>query len=62
MTQATDDDIDTPVAIGDSTVANEQSILNSFYDAGLLPDTLNYAPYITESFNDTVVGYKAAKK
>jgi sulfonate transport system substrate-binding protein len=62
MTQATDDDIDTPIAIGDTTVTNEQGILNSFYDAGLLPDTLNYAPYITESFNDTLVGYKAPKK
>jgi sulfonate transport system substrate-binding protein len=49
-------DATTPVPVTSATVTSEQSLVDQFYAAGLIPNKVDMSDYITTQFNDTVSG------
>ena len=49
-------DATTPVPVTSATVTSEQSLVDRFYAAGLIPNKVDISGYITTEFNGTVSG------
>jgi sulfonate transport system substrate-binding protein len=55
MLTAAQDDVQTPVAVSAATATQpEQTLVNEFYNAGLVPKKASFTPYVTTAFNSTV--------
>jgi sulfonate transport system substrate-binding protein len=54
MDAAAQDDTQHPVPVTNSTVAAEQSLVDAFASAGLVPRSYSFAPFATSAFNTTL--------
>jgi sulfonate transport system substrate-binding protein len=52
MEVATKDELSTPVPVTASVIASEQSLVNAFYNAGLIPTKVNFAAYSYTGYNN----------
>jgi sulfonate transport system substrate-binding protein len=53
MDTAARDDVQRPVPVTSTTVQAEQSLVDAFASAGLVPRSYNFATYATDAFNST---------
>jgi sulfonate transport system substrate-binding protein len=56
MDVAAKTDANTPIPITSAVTSSEQTLVNQFYSAGLIPNKVNISSYITTEFNATVTG------
>jgi len=56
MVKAAQDDQERPIAVSSSTVSAEQSLVDAFAKAGLIPSSYSFAPYTSTSFNSSLGG------
>ena len=55
MLTAANDDVQTPVPVSAATATQpEQTLVDDFYQAGLVPKKASFTPYVTTQFNNTV--------
>jgi sulfonate transport system substrate-binding protein len=53
-TRAIRDNTEIPIPVNSTIVASEQSLVDTFSEAGLIPRDYNFAPYVTAAFNNSV--------